>query len=594
MTQMTSEVLLVSQLFLKGRFTVPWHQRYYDWTVEQVTELLIDLKEALDEDRESYFLGSIMLVAGENVWEINDGQQRLITLSLLFAAFGRRFARNRETDAGREMLALRVLFDRPANAVTNFDDATREVPRIEPPRQDRSRFTQIIRGRDIGTNGKLTSAWTEVALFVNAMGAHEMQKFFDFLMQKVEIGVLYVPQTEDANAVFEALNGRGKRLDDVDLIRNHLYSYFTDPGDSERRATIHEQLESVLSTTRTPTRSQEYFRCFFQCKYGYLQKKRFYRDTRAKIRDTGRRQSGDKHVYSLVHELANPASVELFRTISATNPSKGLLDAFCTASGTSRNKRNLPVFIRELGGYKVVQPLMFALLRRFVEAGDQHRRSVAKAVHRCLSDLSSFVMRVSFCEVKFEPSRLEPSFANCAGRITGSTKVTDLDIKTDLEECDDLLIMDDTRFIARLLDVQMTDTRRAKRLLFGINSQQEREGRAFDYDGCSVEHILPQSKTYWLGWTGFKSAGSDLRDWITRIGNLTLLGDSGNHARHRFNANFTAKKPVFEASPFAMTRDVAKYEDWTPTAVIERSGKLARAAAHVWCFSASDERYLSP
>ena len=207
MTQITSEVLLVSQLFLKGRFTVPWHQRQYDWTVEQVTELLVDLKEALDEDRRSYFLGSIMLVAGEKVWEINDGQQRLITLSLLFAAFGRRFARNRETDAGREMLALRVLFDRPANAVSNFDDTTREVPRIEPPRQDRSRFTQIIRGRDIGTNGKLTSAWNEVALFVSAMGPHETQTFFDFLMQKVEIGVLYVPQTEDANAVFEALNG---------------------------------------------------------------------------------------------------------------------------------------------------------------------------------------------------------------------------------------------------------------------------------------------------------------------------------------------------------------------------------------------------
>ena len=425
------------------------------------------------------------------------------------------------------------------------------------------------------------------------MGAHETQKFFDFLMKKVEIGVLYVPQAEDANAVFEALNGRGKRLDDVDLIRNHLYSYFTEPSDSERRATIHEQLESVLATTRTATRSQEYFRCFFQCKYGYLQKKRFYRDTRAKIRDTGRRQSGDKHVYSLVHELANPASVELFRTISVTNPSKGLLDAFCTASGTSRNKRNLPVFIRELGGYKVVQPLMFALLRRFVEAGDQHRRSVAKAVHRCLSDLSSFVMRVSFCEVKFEPSKLEPGFANCASRITGISKVTDLDIKTDLEECDDLLIMDDTRFIARLLDVQMTDS-------VGLNacyseSTRSKKGKA----GLSTTKDVP--------WNTFcrsrrpigpAGPGSNRPDrtfgtGLPRIGNLTLLGDSGNHARHRFNANFAAKKPVFEASPFAMTRDVSRIEDWTPTAVIERSRKLARAAAHVWCFSGSDDLPLS-
>ncbi len=590
MTRVTSEVLLVSQLFLKGRFTVPWHQRYYDWTLEQVTELLVDLKEARDEGRSSYFLGSIMLVKGEDVWEINDGQQRLITLSLLFAAFGRRFARNRESDGGREMLALRVLFDRPDTAVDNFDDTTRAVPRIKPPRQDRSRFTQIIRGLDIGTNGKLTSTWNEVALFVSAMGSPETRMFFDFLVEKVEVGVLYVPKTEDANAVFEALNGRGKRLDDVDLIRNHLYSYFSDSTDTQRRQAVHTQLENVLATTRNPTRSQEYFRCFFQCKYGYLQKKRFYRDTRAKIRSSVGRQDGDPYVYLLIHELAKPASVELFRTISATNPSQELLDAFCKASGTTMAKRNLPVFIRELRGYKVVQPLMFALLRRFVEAGDQDRHSVAKAAHRCLSDLSSFVMRVSFCEVKFEPSRLEPGFANCARRVAASTKVTDLDITTDLEECDDLPIMDDARFIARLVEIQMTDSRRAKRLLFGIIAEQEPEGRAFDYEGCSVEHILPQSKTYWPGWTGFKSAGPDLRDWVARIGNLTLLGDNVAHARHSFNANFAAKKPDFEHSPFAMTRDIAKHEDWTPTAVAERSRDLAKAASQVWCFSRSAAR----
>ena len=587
MTQITSEALLVSQLFLKGRFTVPWHQRYYDWAVEQVTELLVDLKEALDEDRASYFLGSIMLVAGKDVWEINDGQQRLITLSLLFAAFGRQFAKHRETDAGREMLALRLLFDRPENAVTNFDDTTREVPRVEPPRQDRSRFTQIIRGHDIGTNGKLTSAWNEVALFVSAMGPRETQTFFDFLMQKVEIGVLYVPKTEDANAVFEALNGRGKQLADVDLIRNHLYSYFTDAGDSERRATVHERLERVLATTRSATRSQEYFRCFFQCRYGYLQKNRFYRDTRAKIRDSVRNQDGAKYVYALVHELANPAAVELFRTITATNPSKDLLDAFCTAAGTTRNRRNLPVIIRELRGYKVVRPLVFALLRRFVEAEDQHQRSVAKAAHHCLSDLSSFVMRVSFCEAKFEPSRFEPAFANCARRIATIPRASDIDIYADLEECDDLVIMDDARFTSRLLNLQMTNDRRAKRLLFGINAQQDREGCGLRYDGCSVEHILPPSHTYWPGWTGFASVGPNLRDWVNRVGNLTLHVDSDNRARPHLNTTFAAKKPMFATSPFSITRAVSTHGDWTPETIRARSRELANAAARVWSFSKS-------
>lgn len=102
MTQITSEVLLVADLFTKGRFAVPWHQRYYDWTEEQVGELLFDLKEAVDERRASYFLGSIMLVDTNGVWQINDGQQRLITLSLLLASLCRRFAARRKSESPRD------------------------------------------------------------------------------------------------------------------------------------------------------------------------------------------------------------------------------------------------------------------------------------------------------------------------------------------------------------------------------------------------------------------------------------------------------------------------------------------------------------
>ncbi|MYK61562.1 MAG: DUF262 domain-containing protein [Chloroflexi bacterium] len=460
MTQVTSEVLLVARLFAMGRFAVPWHQRYYDWTTEQVGELLIDLKEALDENRSSYFLGSIMLVETNDVWEINDGQQRLITLSLLLASLCRRFAARRQADAAREQLALRLLFDRADTAVTNLDDTARDTPRIRPPRQDRSRFTQIIRGHDIGTNGKMTSAWNEIEIFVTALNQRATREFFEFLTNNVEIGVLYVPRTEDANAVFEALNGRGKQLDDVDLIRNHLYSYFTDPSDSERRATIHENLEFVVLNNRSAQRSQDYFRCYFQCRYGYLQKKRFYRETRDKIRRRrGRRNAGD-YVYRLVNDLADRRFVELFRTITANSPSSEFLSSFMRASSTSHHKRNLPVLLGELRDYKVAHPLVFALLRKFVEAEGEQRRLIARAVNRCLGDLSSFVVRVSFCEAKFEPSKFETAFANCANRISSTSSASDMDIRPDLRECDERRIMDDSRFASQLADVELKDTKR--------------------------------------------------------------------------------------------------------------------------------------
>lgn len=69
-------------------FTIPDYQRPYAWGKEQALQLLDDLEGALARDTdEPYFLGSIVLVkAGSNPRaEVIDGQQRLTTLSILFA-----------------------------------------------------------------------------------------------------------------------------------------------------------------------------------------------------------------------------------------------------------------------------------------------------------------------------------------------------------------------------------------------------------------------------------------------------------------------------------------------------------------------------
>lgn len=588
MTQITSEVLLVSELFTKGKFEVPWHQRYYDWTTEQVGELITDLTEAIDERRASYFLGSIMLVESKDVWQINDGQQRLVTLSLLIASLCRRFAMRRQTDSGRELLALRLLFDRSARAVTNLSETPKEKPRIKPPRQDKTRFTQIICGHNIGTNGKLTSAWNEIEIFITGLTQNAARRFFEFLTTKVEIGVLYVPKMEDANAVFEALNGRGKQLDDVDLIRNHLYSYFSGASDEERLAKVHDQLENVLQSNRTQQRSQDYFRCYFQCRYGYLQKNRFYRVTRLMIRQDIRRRNPGDYVYELVNHFADRRFVELFRTITAPNPNLEFISAFLRASSTSNSKRNLPVFLSELASYKVVQPLVFILLRKFVEAQgetQQKRQAIARSVHRSLRDLASFVMRVTFSEAKFEPSKFEAAFANFAKQIGTIKNPTTIDLQSYLQECDERKIMDNRRFISQITEIELRDSRRAKRFLFGINANQDREARALDFGGCSLEHILPQSETYWEGWAGFSDIRSEIGNWVYRLGNLTLLGDSDSFARNQFNANFGVKRKTFIESPFAITREVAEINEWTPDIISKRSRKLAQAAARVWSFS---------
>lgn len=571
---------------------MPWHQRYYDWSSTQVTELLFDIDEALNEDRASYFLGSIMLVKRNENYEINDGQQRLITLSLIFAALARRFEQPPDYDTELIALCKRMLF------VVNepfIMDKTRQAHlkiRIDPPKHDRSRFGQIVRGREIGTNGKLTAAWKEIGVFIRGMSSEKAKKFVKFLSQKVEIAVLDVHLTEDINAIFETLNGRGKTLDDLDLIRNHLYSYFSKPDDEVRREEVHERIESILGTTRVPTKSQDYFRCFFQCEYGYLQRNRFYRETRQRIREKASNLPAGKYVYDLTERLADLPSVELFRTMVSRVPNIQVVDSFCRASWTSQAKRNLRVFLRELRSYSVTHPLLFALLRQFLDKSRYEKKSALQRkqihmIHTSISDLTSFIMRVSFCAKKFEPSRFEFALSNCAQRVSMTQDLEDIKILENLRELDEFGVMDDRHFIELMSGMRMNDARRAKRYLFGIVEKLQGDHSVLNIDGCTVEHILPKAPEHWEGWQGFSSEGPDLSAWVNRMGNFTLLGQGDNQPSRRFNRDFASKRNVFSESSFHITRDLERFgPEWTPQAIEARSRMFAKEAVKVWKFSA--------
>ena len=586
MTRVSSKVVLVSEILRTRRFEVPWHQRYYDWSEEEVGDLLSDLDNAVASGNTCYFLGSIMLVNPSSSallepCRINDGQQRLITLSLLIAAFCRRFARRQSRDRRREARALRALFEFPDDQPARLKDSSGYRPRIEPPRDNKSNYVQIIRGRDIGTNGPLTTAWNRIDGFVRRMNKTKREKFFDFLMEKVEISVLYIPSDVDANSVFEALNARGKPLDDVDLIRNHLYSYFSEADDAERLESVHESLEAPLVILRRAKKVQDYFRCYLQCRYGHLKKTRFYKKARVRIKKVAARRDPADYVYNLVAGLGGQDSIELFRTVTSSRVSPSLEKELPSGSG----KRGLDVLLSELREYTVSHPLVFALLHRFIREKDKERkRQTGRVVMRSLKNLASFVMRTAFVSEKFEPSKVEDVFANCSRDVFKGSDLESLDIMDELESSDEKGIIGDANFIRLMEAVEFRrDARRPLRLLFGINAQAQPGSSAVMESKCSLEHILPRSDVHWGGWSGF--GGDDPGRWVYRTGNMLVVPKGENRSTAEYNGSFRAKKQIFSRSILEMPRLLAEdYDEWTPRAVEERSGLLAEQAARTWRF----------
>ena len=593
-TVIESRSVTFFRLFCEGRFRVPWHQRRYDWKPDHVQELLRDLDEAFSADRQCYFLGMVIFVesaeSAPRQWHINDGQQRMVTLSLICACLRRLFTDH--SDSLSEHRALRILFDVDESSTDVLENIDRQSSRIIPPSDDKIVYNQMIRGRSIGANGKLTLAWRQIEAFVLGMGIGKAQQFFSFLCQKLELACLYIPDSVDPNSVYETINCRGKRLDDLDLIRNHLYSYFNADDDEERRRAVNRNLdEKIYEHLRDNARFTDYARCYFQSRHGFLKKSTFYRETRDHIRSGAERhertgKTRSDYVFSLIDDLSRREQIELFRTVAEPNRKDSFVEEFTRSSGQAAAKRNAFTFLKELQTYKVAQPLLFALLMRYVnETEAAHRRNLAKWIHVRLKHITSFVMRTAFVAPKFEPSHFESEFSNLAQRVMSSRNLRDVDVDGCLRGCDDHGIISDKKFKAKMCQIEMRDAKKIKRFLFGVNCHVQTDSDLVRESRCTIEHVLPKAQHHWANWHGFQNENPD--EWIHRIGNLTLLGRQDNKPSDADNQDFAAKKSICSRSAISITRDIGTCDGWSPREIEKRQKQLAGHAARVWSFERS-------
>ena len=587
-----AEALLFSDLLQKGLFEVPWHQRRYDWEEEDVNALLLDVDEAVREKRRCYFVGAVIVVEiADRKWEINDGQQRMVTVSLICAALCRRFAED-IGDSQREGLALRLLFDLDRNQIAELENAEHYRPRIEASEDDNVRYKQMIRGNTIGANGKLTAAWRLIDEFLGtANEGHWWERYFDYLLEHLEVACLNVPRDIDPNAVFETINCRGKPLDDLDLIRNFIYSHFNAGDEVERRKTVHRSLErvrQVFPVTKTRNKAEEYARCRLQCRFGFLSKDHLYRDVRKMVREEiaapkFANRSSD-YVFDLATEIARETDVELFRRLTTPTASPEFLHEFEVRSRTAGSPRKLSVFLRELKEYSVTHTLVFALMAKYVDEPDGRRqRGVANLVSKNLGRLATVVLRTAFVS-KFEPSRFERHFADFAKEISISKGVPDVEFAQFLRECDraEQNVLDDEQFETLIASTHMRGSQKIKTLLLGVNRDGHPDADVLNDANCSVEHVLPKGEEHWSGWKGFASV--DPGEWVHRLGNLTLMARTDNRPGGKFNGNFENKAGVFAESSVAVTRAIGGCESWSPEEIEMRQRKMAKQVVRVWSF----------
>ena len=83
--------LSVNRLLNEDTYAIPLYQRNFAWTYDEIEQLLNDVADAFQENRDNYYIGTLVVNKENNIFKIIDGQQRTTALNLIALALKHEF-----------------------------------------------------------------------------------------------------------------------------------------------------------------------------------------------------------------------------------------------------------------------------------------------------------------------------------------------------------------------------------------------------------------------------------------------------------------------------------------------------------------------
>lgn len=534
-------------------FTIPPVQRPYSWTTDQAGELLDDLLQFIDHHgiteknigmmQEPYFLGSIVLVKREKPdSEVLDGQQRLITLTILLAVL-------RDFLGGEYASNIEAMILQKGNKILNKAD----MYRLHLRKIDNDFFKQHIQVQ--GSTSSLTAETpcktdSQKAIRANALFFAERLADLDEETVKILPGVIATlcylvvvstPNFDSAFRIFTVLNDRGLDLMMSDIFKAKVIGDIDDAlQDSYTQKW--EDVEVSLGRERF-NKLFDHIRMIIQMRKGSANYKDEYNEIFSKIR--GRQFVDDillpyGEIYQKIIDYRSHFGnqPELMKTLSLLNRIDNV-DWIPPAMYYLRHYHNhrLLEFLNRL---EILAGTGMVLRKNF-----NWRMSRYSQILREMEKGSDVFSPESAMEVTLEDKR------EVLKKLQG-------DVFTELKDTA-------KRYILLKLDSLLT------------NGQPY-----YDHSVITVEHVLPQNPNKDSEW---KKQFDNPEDYVHKLGNLVLLTRSKNSQAR--NYDFTKKKTSYfqsskGVSSFALTTQILQESEWTPAVLLKRQAKLIQLLKDAW------------
>ena len=196
--------LSVNRLLNEDTYAIPLYQRNFAWTYDEIEQLLNDVADAFQENRDNYYIGTLVVNKENDIFKIIDGQQRTTALNLIALALKHEFGFDR-------LKAVNLIF--PARKKSN-ENIRKLFTKQKISEGDENELTRGYRH----AKDALKKVLEERQL--------DPQSFVDYLFEKVIIFRSILPEDLDLNLYFERFNSRGEQLEAHEILKAQMMSKF--------------------------------------------------------------------------------------------------------------------------------------------------------------------------------------------------------------------------------------------------------------------------------------------------------------------------------------------------------------------------------
>jgi Protein of unknown function DUF262/Protein of unknown function (DUF1524) len=534
------------------KYQVPRFQRDYAWDREQWEDLWSDIETINDE--QYHYMGYIVLQRkSQHDYEVIDGQQRLITLSLVVLGAMKNIQllidNGDEAEENKERLG--VLTDRYIGSKNPI--SLKVDSKLSLNRNNSSNFKLICstleapnkRGQT-NTNKLLNKCFK---FFEEKKMGNTGQEIAEFI-ERVSSGMVFtkIVVQDDLNAykVFETLNARGVQLSTPDLLKNYIFSVVTKDNNipDEELNELDESWSEIVSQL-----GESNFTDFI----------RYHHNFQATL-------VTKKDLFSSVRKLINTPekAYEYLRSLSQYAPVYASLlnphDEWWANQDVVY--RDVKKYLEGFDLFNIKQPLT-VLMVAFTQFPGEEFLKLSKYL---------YILAIRYNVIcHLSPNEQENAYNQLAIKIHAKECTRASHVKN--SEIFRRLYPSDESFFNAFEFHKMPSKRSAKKIRFLLAEIETYLGHETDPTKTTLEHVCPYNPDE--EWDNYFGEGvNDIQD---RLGNVVLLEKD-----ELKRASFEDKKAAYFVAHYPLARQVASYDKWDLQNLNAYQAWLSKQAVETW------------